>query len=281
MKEHAKKLHTYVGRRRTEHDTVVPSQAQAMAALLDRDPSPYSAGAPLPEFWHWIYFKSIVRRSRLGEDGHQHRGDFLPPVELPRRMWAGGRLQFHNPIIIGEEIERTSEIISVDKKSGRSGELVVITVKHVISSAHEACVKEEQDIVYCEIPRSDQPGPQTLAPTEVNWKETFLPDAIVLFYYSALMFNAHRIHYDYPFTTQVEGYRGLLVHGPLTGLLLLDAATRYEHRMPASYAYRGAAPLFCDEPITLAGINTANDDTQVWASGPDGVIAMEARVIWK
>ena len=254
-----------------------------MAATLDLEPNAFHKGAVLPEFWHWIYFRHPVRRSRLGEDGHELRGDFLPPVELPRRMWAGGRLQFHKPIIVGENIERTSEILSVEEKHGRSGELLLVTVKHTLSSVGGPCVDEEQDLVYCEIPPPGQPLRQQPAlPSHVDWKDSFMPDAVTLFRYSALMFNAHRIHFDHPFTTEVEGYRGLVVHGPLTATLLLEAAKRHAQRGLAAYSYRGVAPLFNDELVTLAGRDVAEaDQTELWAAGPEGTIAMRAFVSWR
>jgi 3-methylfumaryl-CoA hydratase len=276
-------LSTWVGRKRIERDIVAPSQAMAMAATLDLDPDLFREGAALPEFWHWIYFTQPVGRSRLGEDGHELRGDFMPPVELPRRMWAGGRVRFLRPIVIGASIDRTSEIKSIDKKHGRSGPLVLATVRHIIVDAGGPCVEEEQDIVYCGIPKSDEaPRQQATLPTDVQWQETFLPDAVTLFRYSALMFNAHRIHFDYPFTTEVEGYRGLLVHGPLTATLLLEAAKRNVQRELASFRYRGLAPLFNDELITLAGSNAKQEnETELWAAGPSGVVAMQGAVSWR
>jgi 3-methylfumaryl-CoA hydratase len=276
-------LSKWMGRKRTERDTVAPNQAMAMAATLDLDPDAFRKGAVLPEFWHWIYFMHPVRRSRLGEDGHELRGDFMPPVELPRRMWAGGRVRFLRPIVIGASIERASEIISIDEKHGRSGPLVLTTVRHIITDAGGPCVEEEQDIVYCEIPKSNESTrQQEILPVDVQWRETFLPDAVTLFRYSALMFNAHRIHFDYPFTTEVEGYRGLLVHGPLTATLLLEAAKRNVQRELASFRYRGLAPLFNDELITLAGSNTKQEDeTELWAADLNGVIAMQGAVSWR
>lgn len=253
-----------------------------MAATLDLEPDAFHEGAVLPEFWHWIYFRHPVRRSRLGEDGHELRGDFLPPVELPRRMWAGGRLQFHNPIMIGENIKRTSEILFVEEKHGRSGDLVLVTIKHTLSSVGGLCVDEEQDLVYCAVPPPDQPSRQQSAlPADVDWKDSFMPDAVTLFRYSALMFNAHRIHFDHPFTTEVEGYRGLVVHGPLTATLLLGAAKRHSQRQLTAYRYRGVTPLFNDELVTLAGKDVSGaNQTELWAAGPGGTIAMTALVSW-
>jgi 3-methylfumaryl-CoA hydratase len=275
-------LQPWLGRKRVEHDTASPTQAMAMAALLDLDPAAFHAGAALPEFWHWIYFRAAVPRSQLGVDGHERRGNFMPPVDLPRRMWAGGRLRFVKPIILGEDITRSSEIIAIDRKQGRSGTIVLVTVRHVINGGTGKCVEEEQDVVYVETPKPGQSTRQSPPlPPDTDWQERFLPDAVTLFRYSALMFNAHRIHYDYPFTTEVEGYRGILVHGPLTALLLLEAAKRHLRRAPLSYRYRGLAPLFNDEPITLAGKNkNGGRETEIWAAGPDGRIAMEAEASW-
>lgn len=273
-----KDVSAWVGRKRSERDVAALGRAQAMAALLDNDPQALAAGASLPEFWHWIYFNAAVPRSQLGADGHERRGEFLPSVELPRRMWAGGRLRFLRPIALGREIERESEITSVEHKQGRSGELVLVTVRHTIRDAEAVCVEEEQDLVYCEIPRGDGQLPPALPP-DVDWRENFLPDAITLFRYSALTFNAHRIHYDHRFTTETEGYRDVVVHGPLTALLLLEAAKRHGGGAPRAYRYRGHAPLFVDEPITLAG-KASKGETALWAAGPQGRIAMEASLAW-
>ena len=274
-------LQAWRGRKKTEGDIAAAAQAKAMAALLDRDPAQFQTGAALPEYWHWIYFKPIVPQSNLGTDGHPRRGTFLPPIELPRRMWAGGRLRFLQPIRIGDEVKRETEILSIQEKDGRSGKLVVLKLRHLISNASGPCVDEQQDLIYCEIPKSDQSArQQTTLPDDVQWKEIFVPNSVVLFRYSALTFNNHRIHYDYPYVTQVEGYRGLVVHGPLTALLLLEAAKRHATRAPISYEYRAIGSLFNDEPITLAG-RIKETETEVWAIGPTGAVAMQGRVGWK
>ncbi|TDJ65274.1 MAG: acyl-CoA dehydrogenase [Proteobacteria bacterium] len=277
----ATNLKAWVGRQKAERDVAVAGQAQAMAALLDRDSEQFRIGTVLPEYWHWIYFKPVVAQSLVGTDGHPRRGTFLPPIDLPRRMWAGGRLQFLHPIGIGDEIERKTEILSVEEKDGRSGKLVVLKLRHLISNASGPCVDEQQDLVYCETPRPDQPSrQQAQPPDDVDWQETFIPNTVILFRFSALTFNSHRIHYDYPYVTQVEGYRGLVVHGPLTALLLLEAAKRHATRAPSSYEYRAIGPLFNDEPITLAG-RTKETETEVWAIGPTGAVAMQGHVSWE
>jgi len=277
-------LQAWVGRERAERDVATSSQAMALAATLDRDPEVFRDGAELPEIWHWIYFRPVAaQRSRLGRDGHERRGDFLPPVEQPRRMWAGGRLNFRRPIVIGEKIFRTSKITAIEQKTGSAGPLVLVTVQHVISDGTDPCVEEQQDLVYVGIRESGKlPRQQPPLPPELDWRESFTPDAVTLFRFSALTFNGHRIHYDHPFATGVEGYRGIVVHGPFTALLLLDAAKRQARRTAASYRYRGLAPLFNEEPITLAGKSSDdNRETDVWAAGPAGTIAMQGRVGWR
>ncbi|MBI4540197.1 MAG: MaoC family dehydratase N-terminal domain-containing protein [Gemmatimonadetes bacterium] len=252
-----------------------------MAALLDREPGAIAEGSPLPECWHWLYFKPLVRQSQIGEDGHPLRGGFLPPVTLPRRMWAGGRLRFHRPLVVGERATKRSRILSVTEKEGRSGKLVFVTVGHLVEGPAGPAVEDEQDIVYRDATRTGEPVAQgEPAQAEALWSETVLPNEVALFRYSALMFNGHRIHYDHAYVTQVEGYPGLVVHGPLTATLMLEAATRHEKRVALLYRYRGLAPLFSGELITLAGRTNGDGGTEVWAAGPAGRVAMRGTVEW-
>ncbi len=265
--------------------------ANIMQALLDRDPNGLREGDPLPLGWHWFYFKRPLRASSLGVDGHEHRGTFMPKVDLPRRMWAGGVLRSRGPLVIGERAELRSVVTSVEEKWGKSGRLVFVTVGQTVLQGGRACVEEEQVIVYrgAEVQspaRSDEGGPD--ADPDAVWSETFLPTAITLFRFSALTHNAHRIHFDHPYATEVEGYPDLLVHGPLTALLLLDAAGRHGPAPVTRFRYRAQAPLFVDRPITLAGrpgfarteddrvagIGSSPAERVVEALGPDGSVAM-------
>lgn len=289
-------------RTRVRTDILSPSPAQAMQALLDRDPGSIREGDPLPLGWHWLYFNKPVRASGLGPDGHERRGAFMPEVDLPRRMWAGGKLRLLSPVRIGEPAELRSGIRGLRETRGKSGRLVFVTVGHALLQSGRPCVEEEQVIVYGEAQRprdvrghaqsNPTPGQQPAAGTAhaaASWTRTFTPTTVTLFQFSALTYNGHRIHYDHPYVTEREGYPGVLVHGPLTALLLLDAARRHAAAPPSAFRYRALAPLFVDEPITLAGRTDASRDAGdgedsapagqvVEALGPTGAVAMRGRI---
>ena len=264
----------WVGRRREEHDTVTEWPVRAMYATLDRDAGTPAQGDELPPAWQWLYFLDACRASRIARDGHPERGDFLPPVPLPRRMWAGGRMEWSAPLRIGDRATRVSEIVSVEPKSGRTGTLVFVTVRHTISSAAGVAIVEEHDIVYREAARPGDPVPAARpGPANPPWSRTLVADEVMLFRYSALTFNSHRIHYDTPYVTGTEGYAGLVVHGPLQATLLLDLA---HARTPpglrlSRFEYRALAPTFAGLPLTINGIPAADArSAQVWAAGPGG-----------
>jgi 3-methylfumaryl-CoA hydratase len=272
----------WVGRSTEESDRLDLFPARGMSALLDRDPEGLTEGDPLPRGWHWLYFKPTAPRGSLGEDGHPRRGKFLPPIELPRRMWAGGRLRFHGPLVLGEAVARRSEILTVEMKEGRTGRLGLVTVGHAIRGPAGVLVDEEQDLVYRGAPAEGASPRRSDPPPSPAWEETFLPDPVVLFRFSALTFNGHRIHYDHPYATEVEGYPALVVHGPLTALLMLDAAERWTGRPMARFSYRAVSPLFAHRPMTLAG-RPAGDGggVEVWASDAEGGLAMRATAEWE
>jgi hydroxyacyl-ACP dehydratase HTD2-like protein with hotdog domain len=243
----------YVGRAETREDRVEPRLLQGLAATLGR-PVP----EVLPPLWHWMLFQDWVAPDRIGPDGHPRRGGFLPPVhDLPRRMWAGGRLLFH-PVALrpGEAVRRTSTILRVEEKAGGSGRLVFVTVRHVVEGLAGPAIEEEQDIVYRGAegaavkpaePAPDWPGAQ---------RAVLVPDAVMLFRYSALTGNGHRIHYDHPYVTAVEGYPGLVVHGPLQATLLAHHAMDHAPAGArlARFAFRGRRPCFDGRALTLLGI---------------------------
>ncbi len=281
---------------RVATDLLSPWPCRAMLGLLDRDPDALADGDPLPLGWHWLYFRQPLRTSRLGADGHEARGSFLPSADLPRRMWAGGTLRSFRPVLLGEPAELRSEIRGVNEKRGKSGRLVFVTIGHAVLQDGRECVEDEQVIVYREageIRPPDSPGPGNARPAA--WRETFIPTTTALFRFSALTYNAHRIHYDHPYVTEQEGYPGLLVHGPLTALLLLDAAARRAPAPPRRFRYRALAPLYADAPITLVGRSRApsagpaaaqppdpaTGQRIVEALGPGGVVAMRGRVAWQ
>jgi 3-methylfumaryl-CoA hydratase len=265
----------WVGRSEQQHDTLTQAPLRAMAATLDRDEDP----AELPPLWHWLYFLPRHRQSELGEDGHAKRGGFLPPVPLPRRMWAGGRLQWQAPLQPGDEVTRTSTIASVTHKAGRSGDLVFVLVRHEIGNAQGLALTEEHDIVYRDAPRPDDPAPvPQRAPEGALWQRRIDPDPVLLFRYSALTFNGHRIHYDHPYVTQVEGYPGLVVHGPLIATLLVDLLRR---ERPAAqlrrFSFRAVRPIFCVAPFSVCGRPEGDGKTvQLWAQDSEGLLCMQA-----
>jgi len=269
-------LRDWIGREESRVDRVSAWPAIGLCATLDRrDPEP-QPGDALPPGWHWLYFLEAAPASELGPDGHPKRGGFLPPVELPRRMWAGGRIEIRRPLRIGDEIRRDSRILSIEPKQGRSGSLVFVTVRHSVSTGGEPAVIEDHDIVYREAAKPGDPLPSVKpAPREALWRREIVADPVMLFRYSALTFIGQRIHYDLDYCRNVEGYPGLVVHGPLQVILLLDLARRHEPRPVKRLEYRAHLPLFHFERFTVNG-NPTHDGSQaeLWTSNPAGNYAM-------
>lgn len=272
-------LQKWVGKTATVADQVTPVPIAALAATLDIDAPPPRVGDPLPPLWHWLYFLPADRQSELAADGHARRGGFLPPIPLPRRMWAGGRFEFHHPLRVGESITRTSRIAAIEQKEGRTGPLVFVVVRHEISNSGGVAMTEEQDLVYRGLSKPGDPAPATrMAPADSAWERVVQPASVLLFRYSALTFNAHRIHYDYPYATKVEGYPGLLVHGPLIATLLLDLLRRNMPNAPvASFTFRAGSPLFDTAPFSVCGKPENSGKTvSLWAKDAAGAMATTA-----
>jgi 3-methylfumaryl-CoA hydratase len=274
-------LQAWVGRAETVRDVASPGPYRRLAALLDHETQPWPEGEAPPLGW-WLNFLPEARQGELGEDGHPRRGGFLPPVDLPRRMWAGSRIAFSAAIPLGAAMEKRSTILAVDPKRGRSGEMVFVTVRHEIFADGRLAATEAQDIVYRDAPKPEAaPSAAPLAgpPPAAGWSRAVTPDPTLLFRYSALTYNAHRIHYDRAYATDAEGYPGLVVHGPLIATLLLD---HYLRRRPgariAAFEFRAESPLFDRQPFTLNGDETG-EGAALWALAPDGRIAMRARVV--
>lgn len=273
-------LNPWVGREEQRGDRIDQRIAQALAATLDLDPEAFAVGAELPPLWHWVYFTPTARRREIGADGHPQRGGFLPPVDLPNRMWAGGRLTFIQPLRVGEAVERTSRILRCERKSGRNGELVFVTVQHTVSGQRGVCLVEEQDIVY----RQPSVGTAPLAGSPVQGCAEFgtrlQPDPVLLFRYSALTFNAHRIHYDQPYATGDEGYPGLVVHGPLAATLLLEAfRAAHPGRRVRQFSFRAVGPLFATTAFDLCGELTGPHGAALWIDC-EGRLTMKAELIF-
>jgi 3-methylfumaryl-CoA hydratase len=272
------RLRSWIGRSEVTDDTVTTVPVKALSATLDRDDPTPRPGDALPPLWHWLYFLPLHRESELGPDGHAKRGGFLPPVPLPRRMWAGGRFVFHQPLRVGEAVRRTSIVADVTHKQGRTGPLVFVLVRHEIAGESGLALVEEQDIVYREAagPNEVAAAPRR-APDGAVWRRDIEPDAVLLFRYSALTFNGHRIHYDHLFVTKVEGYPGLIVHGPLIATLLVDLLRRNVEVELARFAFRAVRPLFDTTSFAVCGVPEGDGRAaKVWAQDAEGFLAMEA-----
>ncbi len=235
-------------------------------------------GDPLPVGWHQILFPRVVRQSQIGADGHPERGDFLPPVPLPRRMFAGKRTTFHADLQVGDDVRRDSVIQAVTIKQGRTGQMVFVTVKTEMTSPRGLAITEEQDFVYREAaPGGTPPQPPQPAPGRAVWSRVVTPDPVMLFRYSALTFNGHRIHYDLPYVTKVEGYPGLVMNGGLTTLLVFELARTHASTPIRYISSRNVRALFVNQPITLGGEpSTDNKTAKLWALNPDGALALTA-----
>ncbi len=271
----------WIGREQVAHDRIDPGRSRAMQATLDDTGPVLEAGDPLPPLWHWLYFWSATPGVALGPDGHAARGGFLPPIDLPRRMWAGSRVAFHRPLPLGAEATRRSTIAEVQAKEGRSGRLAFVTVRHEISVEGGLCVSDEHDIVYREASKPGAaPAAGAPAPRDPPWQRQVRPDPVLLFRYSALTFNGHRIHYDQPYATEVEGYSGLIVHGPLLATFMVGLAREWRPQARiAGFEFRALSPIFDTAPFTVAG-RPAPDDTfaELWVADPCGQLAMHGRV---
>lgn len=262
----------WVGRTETCVDALDPGHVRRVALSLSTDPD--QVGEHLPLLWQWAFFIEGQPYARLGEDGHPQRGGFLPPAADRNRMWAGGRLEFHHPLQVGVPGERRSRIAAVMEKTGRTGQLLFVTVEHHYFQDNVLCIAEEQDIVY------RQPSPPVLVGTqtapEPQWSETVSPDSVMLFRYSAVTFNGHRIHYDAPYAHDVEGYPGLVVHGPLIATWMTHAFLRaHPGARVRSLAYRGVRPLIAPKPFRVGGCLQQDGEATLWAE-QDGTLAHQA-----
>ncbi len=271
----------WVGRTRTTDDTIDIKTARALAATLGSPSCPVAApDDALPYPWIWTYFLEPVGKDDLGPDGHPKRGGFLPPIPNPRRMWAGSRCTFHGPIKAGRPASRTSTIESVTAKEGRVGPMVFVTVVHAVESDGDLAMREEQDLVYMDIPdRFRPPEAQTLPTCE--HAEPVDIDPVFLFRFSALTFNGHRIHYDRPYSVDVEKYPGLVVQGPLQAILLYEFGRRlYPNHKPAAFRFRGVRPLFDFDEAHLNARETETGEVELFTSNGEGAVAMKATLTW-
>lgn len=270
-------LESWIGRSTSGRDRIGAWPIAALSASLDRDDPDPVPGTPVPPLWHWLYFLEALPLAETGRDGHPRRGGFLPPVPLPRRMWAGSRLWFPALLRVGDEAERRSTITKVQAKQGRSGDLVFVTVRHEVFANGMLAVVDEHDIVYRDDPRPGQDQPSAdpvFLSADPAWHREVRAGPVLLFRYSALTFNGHRIHYDQPYATEVEGYPGLVVHGPLLATLMLDLVRRQQpEAIVTRFSFRALAPVFETETFHIVGAPEAKSVT-LWVSRQDGRVAM-------
>ena len=270
-------LRGWVGRTEAMDDLATLAPLRGLTATLDRDDQP-RVGDAVPPCWHWLYFLPMQRQSGIGPDGHPVRGGFLPPVPLPRRMWAGSQIEFRAPLLAGQSLSRLSRIDDVRVNEGRSGPLVFVNVQHEIRGDADLAIVERQDIVYREMAQPGDPIPAAVpAPTDAQWSRRIEPDDVLLFRYSALTFNGHRIHYDRKYVTEVEGYPGLIVHGPLIATLLLDLLRR---KLPSAkvqrFGFRAVTPLLDIAAFEICGKQEGDKTVRLWARNAEGHLAMDA-----
>lgn len=269
----------WLGKRQTTSDTLTVAPMEALAATLDRERCSFTLGDALPPLWHWLYFLQPARQSLLAEDGHPRRGDFLPPIPLPRRMWAGSRLHFERPLLAGESIQRTSTIKSIKLKQGRSGSLAFVCVAHEFANSVGLSLREEHDIVYRGAPTGKHSAqPPLQADGQGDFSKTIRPDPMLLFRYSALTFNAHRIHYDRAYAQDVESYPGLVVHGPLLATLLLELFTdNYPKATLSQFSFKAMKPVFDTDSFQLCGDEPDDEgNARLWVADGAGNLCMEA-----
>jgi 3-methylfumaryl-CoA hydratase len=267
----------WVGRTEEQEEFIALAPVQAAAAMLDDTTTEFVEGSPLPALWQWFFFLPRTPQSQLGHDGHPQRGVFLPPIELPWRMFAGGRMRFLKPVIIGQPASRRSVIREITAKEGRTGKLAFVTVAHSIRQGGAVCIEEEQDIVYRETGTpvsAPEPGPLPPVPAGA-WTSTVTPDPTLLFRFAALTFNAHRIHYDRTYATAEEGYPGLVVQGPLTAVLMMELVRRHTRLPVTAFAFRAQAPLFALAPFRLIA-TLSGGGVHLEAQGPGGKVVMIA-----
>jgi 3-methylfumaryl-CoA hydratase len=279
-------LQQWVGRTHTRCDVISAAPVAALSASLNLPAPRAVVGAALPACWHWLYFQEVVPTSRLTPDGHAPRGDFLPPVPMPRRMWAGSRLRIAVPLLVGDEARRVSTVQSVTHKQGRSGDLVFVTLRHQVFCRQILAIDEEQHLVYRDQRMGDDNAQHSSKQTAKSTTETSLPlaqwrwevsaDTVLLFRYSALTFNSHRIHYDRDYAMREEGYGGLVVQGPLTATLLLELLNReLPSARVSTFEFRAARPLLAETTMLLQG-RREKQEVRLWALDANGELATEA-----
>lgn len=274
-------LRQWIGRSTEATDIVTAQLVMGLRATLFQDVGEPKTGDAAPFTVHWCLAQPVFPMSMLGPDGHPTRGGFLPPVPLPRRMWAGGEIEFLQPLRVGDESTRTSRIADVQVKTGSTGTLCFVSVEHSISSPRGIAIRERQDIVYRAMTGSAPAGGKAPPPPpKAQHRESHVSDPVLLFRYSALTFNGHRIHYDRDYVTKVEGYPGLIFHGPLQAALIIEMAARLRGgKAPKKFTYRGVQPLFEGSEFSINANETA-DGMELWTANAEGQPTMKGTAMW-
>jgi len=275
-------LRQWIGRSHQAADIVTAQLVKGLRATLFQEIGEPKPGDAAPFTVHWCLAPQVYPMSELGPDGHPTRGGFLPPVPLPRRMWAGGELEFFDALRVGDEVTRTSRISDVTMKTGSTGTLCFVSVDHLLTTPRGMAIRERHDIVYRDIPTAQAPEPAKPAPPPpvAKHRESHMADPVLLFRYSALTFNGHRIHYDRDYVTRVEGYPGLIFHGPMQAALLVEfAATLHGGSAPKKFSYRGLQPLFEGSEFSVNANNT-DSGMELWTANSAGQPTMKGTATW-
>jgi 3-methylfumaryl-CoA hydratase len=273
-------LRQWIGRTQEATDIVTAQLVKGLRATLFQEVGEPKTGDAAPFTVHWCLAQPVFPMAMLGPDGHPTRGGFLPPVPLPRRMWAGGEIEFLDALRVGDESTRTSRISDVTVKTGSTGQLCFVSVEHTVTSSRGVAIRERQDIVYREMGGAPAAAPAKPAPPTAQHRETHVSDPVLLFRYSALTFNGHRIHYDRDYVTKVEGYPGLIFHGPLQAAFIVEMAAKLRGgKPPKNFTYRGVQPLFEGSEFSI----NANDDgasMELWTANDAGQPTMKGTATW-
>jgi 3-methylfumaryl-CoA hydratase len=282
-------LSNWIGRELVTSETLDAMQLTKMAATMDR-PLSFNKGEKLPAGWHWLFFNQLEAQANLGPDGHPRRGNFLPPVELPRRMWAGSRLHWHAPFLAGHTVTRTARVLDVTEKAGKSGQMIFVKVGYTYRDGQTVLLEEEHDIVYRDDPPRDANATAVTAkaPDKLVFEREgahlrkVTPDPVLLFRYSAVTFNGHRIHYDADYVRNVEGYPGLIVHGPLIATFALDFIEfdLAPGRSIEKFSFRMKKPTFDYAPFHLhASASADGKGYAAWTSDNNGQVALDGDIV--
>ncbi|HVX77832.1 MAG TPA: MaoC family dehydratase N-terminal domain-containing protein [Bradyrhizobium sp.] len=273
-------LRQWIGRSTEASDIVTAQLVKGLRATLFQEIGEPRLGDAAPFTTHWCLAQPVFPMSELGRDGHPARGGFLPPVPLPRRMWAGGELEFFDPLRVGDEAKRVSRIADVTMKAGSTGTLCFVSVAHEVTTPRGLAIRERQDIVYREMSATSQAAPAKPAAPPAQHREAHVSDPVLLFRYSALTFNGHRIHYDRDYVTKVEGYPGLIFHGPLQASFLVEMAAKLSGgKPPKKFTYRGVQPLFEGSEFSI-NANRTDGGMELWIGNAEGQPTMKGTAVW-